>query len=500
MEPLASNSGLSLIRPIGASQANLSAALQEGRVLTAQVLERSDGGTLMLGIGGQRVPAEGGPELEAGDRFLARVERHGGQLTLRPISAGAVGDEMALLRAVRGLLGQERPLAARLGDLAAALRTELAQPAAGERADPRLAHLLARVEAQVLGSGADGESLRRLLTAGGLSYEATLAAAAAELGADNISAALRALVDQLLSMLRGLGLQTESGTQSIMTRALQAALRTLGGEPLSGALDPASLAQLGERLRAVLLANLRGAGPAGVRLAAVLESGSGWPRGNEGALLRALVQIPGALGKSALASSLGEAALAGLGRGLRGELLLHLLEEGGGALRELASRTLGSLDLEQLMNAARREFGEAQHHSVVVSDGDRWTTAELFFLRRDGGGEGGDEGDGGDGDSDGGGGQDSFHVVVGVDFSALGPIRADLLVRGKKLAVRLRVTRPDVAQRIRRAASSLAESLEVGGHEVLLSVVDARPEEVEVKRMAHDIRFLREHSMMDVSG
>jgi len=496
MEPLA-NSGISLIRPVGALQGDLSAALREGRVLTGQVLERSAGGTLMLGIGGQRVPANGGPELETGERFLARVVRHGGELALRIMPTGAVGDEMALLRAVRGLLGEERPLGARLGDLASALRAELAQTAAPDaKEEARLAHLLARVEAQVLEQGADGESLRRLLTAGGLSYEATLAAAAAELGADSFPAALRALFDQLMTLLRGLGLETETGTLALVTRTLEAALRSLGGERMSGALDPASLAALGERLRVALLANLRGAGPAGARVAAMLEGGSGWPRGSEGALLRVLVQIPGLVGRSPLALSLGEAALAGLGRGLRGALLLHLLEEGGGALRELASRTLGSMDLEQLMNAARREAGEARHHSLVVPDGDRWTTAELFFLRRDGGGggEGQDESEGEDGA------EDSFHVVVGVDFSRLGPIRADLLVRRDRLAVRLRVTRPEVAQHLRRAASILTENLAVGGHEVLLSVVDARPEEVDVERMAHDIRFLREHSMMDVRG
>jgi len=498
MEPIANNSGVSLIRPIGSPQGDMSAALQEGRILTGQVLERSAGGTLMLGIGGQRVPAEGGPELELGERFLARVERHGGELALRLMPAGSEGDELALLRAVRGLLGQERPLAARLGDLASALRAELAKPGPEGQTDSRLAHLLSRVEAQVIEEGANGETLRRLLTAGGLSYEATLAAAAAELGSDTFPAALRALVDQLLAMLRGLGSETEKGTHSLVTRALEAALRALGGEPFSGSLDPASLAALGERLRAALLANLRGAGPAGARLAAVIESGSGWPRGSEGALLRALVQIPGAGGKSALASSLGQAAMAGLSRGLRGELLLHLLEEGGGALRELASRTLGSLDLEQLLNAARREAGEARHYSVVVPDGDRWTTAELFFLRRNSGR--GDHGAEGDGGREGGGGEDSFHVVVGVDFSRLGPIRADLLMRGDRLAVRLRITRPEVAQHVRRAASGLQESLEAGGHQVLLTVVDARPEDVEVERMAHDIRFLREHSLMDVSG
>ena len=42
MEPIAISSGAALIRPIGSPQGDMSAALQEGRILTGQVLERSE--------------------------------------------------------------------------------------------------------------------------------------------------------------------------------------------------------------------------------------------------------------------------------------------------------------------------------------------------------------------------------------------------------------------------------------------------------------------------
>lgn len=490
MEPISPQSGADLIRPAGALQGDLTAVLREGRVLTGEVISRLDGGTLLLGIGGRQVPAETGVELEPGQRFTVVVEHRDGELQLRLLPEERPSSDPALLRAVRGLLADERPLGAALGSLGEAIRAELA---AGGRGAPEareaLAELLASVDAQRFAPGLDGAALEALLGRGEGAFAAALAAAAAEAGVDSFQAALSALTGELLAALRAQGGQEMAGDRALLSSALAAVLRGLAGERVEGALSPSLLAALTARVERGLRLQLAGAGEAGARLASELR-GLGGLAGREGALLRALLNSEGILGRSTLADSLIRATYAGLDRGLRGRLLDFLLDVPQGALRETASNALRALDLEQLLNAARREFGEPLHYVLPVPDGAASATAHLFVLDRDG------RGAGGQGEA----GEDSFRVVVGVDLSRLGPIRADLLLRADQLALRLRVGRPDTARRLRRLAGELEERLTSAGRTVRIAVLEAGPEELGVERLARDIRFLREQHLMDVKG
>src|SRR5262245_49166835 len=103
------------VRPAIALSSDLAAVLREGRVLAGEVLQTLDGGTLVLGIGGQRVPAESKVELPAGERFLFQVEEHDGELQLRIV--GRPLEEPVLLRALRASIGDELPMAKLLESL-----------------------------------------------------------------------------------------------------------------------------------------------------------------------------------------------------------------------------------------------------------------------------------------------------------------------------------------------------------------------------------------------
>ena len=174
---------------------------------------------------------------------------------------------------------------------------------------------------------------------------------------------------------------------------------------------------------------------------------------------------------------------------LKAELLSQLDKLPAGSLRESVSRALSALEAEQLLNVARREAGEPLHWSFPVPDGSQWTTAHfLWTVHRDPEGEA----EGGQGDMQ--------RVVVGVDFSKTGPVRIDALLRPGSVSVRLLVERTEVADRIRKDVDELREKLAIDGRSVSLVVGVASAEMVEVEAHAMDIRYLREHHLMDVSG
>ena len=92
----------------------------------------------------------------------------------------------------------------------------------------------------------------------------------------------------------------------------------------------------------------------------------------------------------------------------------------------------------------------------------------------------------------------SFHMTVGVEFSALGPIRADLAVRDDQIAVRLVVAEPKTAMEIRRRARDLEAMLGLEGRRVLLAVADGSRAEatVDARRVGvHD-----DDHVMDLEG
>jgi len=156
--------------------------------------------------------------------------------------------------------------------------------------------------------------------------------------------------------------------------------------------------------------------------------------------------------------------------------------------REALQQRFTGRALEQLLNAARQSSGELLHHAIPLPDAGGFTTAHLFVgpdHQRDSMGQL----------------QSGYRVVLGVDFSRLGPIRADLLLWQERLTVRLHVAQQDVADRLRLAASALEQQLAAAGVAVQLSVLDAlEPEEASVDELIHDIRYLHEHRLVDLEG
>ena len=179
-----------------------------------------------------------------------------------------------------------------------------------------------------------------------------------------------------------------------------------------------------------------------------------------------------------------------LGADLKGQLLAALADLPEGELRDAVAKALSGLEAEQLLNLARQRAGEALVWSFPFPDAEGWTTARLLVPPRS------DD----EGDKDGEGEGESTRIVLGVDFSALGPVRIDLLRSEHLLSVRLLCASEEVAARIRADYGTLVELLETGERPVNVFARQGTPNEVSVSAHTLDISFLREHHLMDVSG
>mgnify|MGYP001263647250 FL=1 len=272
--------------------------------------------------------------------------------------------------------------------------------------------------------------------------------------------------------------------------ALLSALRGVVGERPLGEV----LGELGRALRAALGRSdlppeLRTLGQALAALAVVPEGASA---------LRTLLGTLGLGHEAALASLLGgRAGQEELAR-LRGDLKSLLLRAhtalhgGAGAQRELneaVARALTTLEAEQLLNLAREKSGEPLVLSLPFPDGDGWTTARLAVpsrSERESAEAGGDE--------------VPFRLSLALELTNLGPLRADLtLVRGF-LSLRLLVTSPAVAARIESGFSGLRERLSGARRALDLQVRLVSPAETALGFEPLDIRFLREHHLMNIAG
>jgi len=144
--------------------------LRVGRVLLGTVLERGQEGRLELAIGRQRLGLETQLALKPGEQYLMRVENQNGEILLRLLG----GNESAptpILDALRGVLGDARPVGELLRDLAQRLNAEIERP--GAQLD-NLRELLKVVQGQALKLDAGGEDLHELLRRSGLRFEASL--------------------------------------------------------------------------------------------------------------------------------------------------------------------------------------------------------------------------------------------------------------------------------------------------------------------------------------
>lgn len=231
----------------------------------------------------------------------------------------------------------------------------------------------------------------------------------------------------------------------------------------------------------------------------------------EGLLTHSLRPESGAKGLRALVGGLGqghEAALAALLTGrvgrasferLRGDLkalllgALATLEESGagGPVREAVVRALVGLESEQLLNLARERTGEPLLFSFPFPDpsaeAERWATLRWLVPAWHGRAEASDQ-------------DTSYRLTLGLELTRLGPLRADFALTPARLSLRVLVTRADVAQRVEAGLELLRRRVGDGRRAVDASVRLGTPGEAELGLRALDIRYLREHHLMNVAG
>lgn len=498
MDPVSIQSAnLSALRPAIALQGDVGAVLQEGRVLAGEVLQSFDGGSLLIGVGRHRVPAESHVELPVGHRFLFQVEADGDGIALR-VLGNADLHEPALLAALRSAVAHEAPLGQQLGDLAALLRAR----AGGEE-------LLSRLESLLAPLRGDGAELAARLASTGLRHEGRLAVAAAlELPAGEAVALSRELEawlgGRLVDGLARTGSRVSAvGLLADLRQELASTFGVVPGSPEAEALfadflrgaagsERLSLEDLPRLLHELLGRLLRG--PARGRAHANLASANlpGLGRGLDALLLRRLLDVPARAPDATRAAELARAQ-----GGARNDLKALLLQaartfrsEADGNLAETLTRVLSGLEADQLLNVARSQTSEPLLLWLPFPDGERWTTLQFQARRRRAGGEG----QGGDRE------EQVWRFELSLELSRTGPLRADLVARQGALFIGLRVARPEVAEHFEREAPALRAGLEprFGRVDVVVSVAP----EADLRRAASalDVRYLRERRLMDLSA
>lgn len=399
--------------------------------------------------------------------------------------------DAALERASRALSALDPEADGEVGTRLQELREALARGAA--EGNPRAERLLSSLEAMAFKPGRDGGAeLAALNRMSHVARQLALLASAAITGVDSLEAAKQALLDALLSAA-GLGPGTSGG------RALSTAMEGILSEVVgrsSGielrAHDAADvLRQTSRTLLERLVAGLESAKESGAAssLQAAL-TGRVNTSAIDGALARVLLhQQVSWSGGSRQATAYLDSLLSGALRSPQ-EVAAALIAESGAAdnaLREVIGRHLAAREFEHAWNVARREFGDPPAFGFAVPQGEEgFATVQVVGDQQ--GGRGGGEARK----------AESCHVTVGVEFSGLGPVRADLAVRDDQVALRLVVARPDVAREIRFRAKELESSLALEGRRVLLAVADGT--EAEARVDARRVGLKPEDHVMDLEG
>jgi hypothetical protein len=187
-------------------------------------------------------------------------------------------------------------------------------------------------------------------------------------------------------------------------------------------------------------------------------------------------------------------------RGLRRRALLELLQEdfktrlaalaqesGSAPEREAAGRALRAVEAEQLRNLARARLGEALHVGLLAPDGAGVANAHLLVQPRR------EEARGGEDQAELG-----ERISVGADFSRLGPLRAEILLKHGRLHLRLSAVRPETVALLQAELGALGNELAGGGREVSLALVQQEPDKADLA--GGDLGYLRERHLMDLSG
>ncbi|MCE9593117.1 MAG: flagellar hook-length control protein FliK [Planctomycetes bacterium] len=483
-----------LLRPTAVGD-DLARVLQRGQVVAGEVLQSSDGGSVLLAIGRQRVAAQSQVRLEAGQRFLFEVVESSDGIALRIVDPTTEASESQLLRALRAAISGTQPI----GELLEGLRVALGAVESAPQPGSPLA-LLADALARHVWNPSDGAAtLAELLQRNGASYEAHLLDAALQNGSTrDLAKFVDALRAQLFSDVavdaEGAVAHSPEEFFAKLGDALRGELaRALGFDASTPRVEPDWTAVARDLKgwigRALSALSASGKDPAVeralVRLRAV--DFDSLTRGERGLLARALLGTALSIG-DAHDPLRARVRLASVLADLKAELLRARESAPTGEVRTSVERTLSALESEQLFNLARAEGGEARHWSLPVADGARWATLDFSHRRVDEHHEGATNA------------EPAHRLSFAVDFSGTGPVRADLLARPGSLSVRVAVEREDVLERLRTDLGELETRLAVGARAVHISLVRAEPGEVSVRPSLADIRYLREHHVMDLQG
>jgi hypothetical protein len=453
------------IRPAQALQGDLASILRQGRIVAGEVLDLLDGGTIVIGLAGQRVQAENHVDLAPGDRFLARVEYLEGALVLQLAGGGEAADDQ-LLAALRKLAGSE---------LDARSVYELLEQAGVSGNDlPAL-----------LRPGEGGAALATLVRQSGLFRESALRAAAED---KPLAAGRELAIDALARRILAQAGLADAPERAALLGLLRSGLAAGLDELARRASAPRAL-EAGLQLRAELV---RALGPHAA------DSGRAILRACLAGLDAPALEHAGWLPWIAL--MLGERLDFGE-RGLRRRALLQLLQEDfkarllalaqeapGDSEREAAGRALRAVEAEQLRNLARARLGEPLHVGFLVPEGAGVANAHLLVQPRREGGSSEPEAEGEPGE----------RITVGAEFSRLGPLRAEILLKHERLHLRLCASRPATVELLHGELEALRAELARGGREVSLSIVQQEPEKADLA--GGDLAYLREHHLMDLSG
>ncbi len=453
-----------------------------GRVLAAEVVRQEPSGEFRLSVGREQVSVRSEKPLQVGDRLQVRVEREGNELVLRAVEARAPGNS-ALVRLLRAHAGSNLDLGQVMSQLETALRSPGVQ-------DPSRAALLAALQGRVVSGELSASGLANLLATSGTNLEARLFQLATVQDANRSPAGL--VGDTVEALLRKVAASPQEAAD------LQRRFAPLFGQVLEAQLAKASDGALGLVTRAglqrflsayvtelstlVAQSDAKDAGEVRLRQQLVLglsraqthDDGLGFL----GPLIRRLLGETGGQAREKL--------IGALRADWKGRLLAALSSGHHAEEKELIGRVLDSLEQEQAKNLARSEQADGRLWSLALRDGADLTTLKIF--RRDEGAQAEDSE------------EQSSRFSLGVEFSMLGPIRADLKLDPESLTIRVTASEPTTVKLLHEGHELLRSLLERSGRAVSLTVVEGSAEQASIEGLEGEISFLAEQHLLDVAA
>jgi len=336
----------------------------------------------------------------------------------------------------------------------------------------------ARLEALALDPRLGAPGLRDAAGRGAVPLRVALLAAAAEVrGGQGLAEALEAFVQRLTGALPPTGVDP-AAVHAAATDGVGEALQRLAplalpdGAPGEGVGRGLLDALAGRLLRdlGLALGERGGAGRAGLAGALARADLGALAARLGGPVLALVLALPpeSELRRTLIARALG--AVHPGSRDPRLALLGALAADETPPLERTLAALVGALEGEAAANAVRREGGEPTVWTLPLHDGAHWSTITLLEDRH--GRDARDQGPGG--------GATGTRVAVGTEFSALGPVRADLAVSRERIVLRFIASEPGTAVALRRHLADLRERLTAHAREVHVNVADGREADARV--------------------